>query len=106
MKSFCVGKASTEMVSSHGDRLKCVACVIEGNGFRAAITRSALSTMALFLTNRKAPVSYFANTQSAIRWMTAHMLINSSAHLVSEVERLRALLAPSSGAWGSENPPG
>jgi hypothetical protein len=94
-------KASTDMVASHGDRLKCVAGVIEGNGFRAAVTRSALSTITLFITNRKAPISYFSNTTAAVRWMTGYMLINSSVHLIAEVERLRGMLAPFDGKWGS-----
>ena len=45
-------RASIDLVGSHGDQLKCVVCVIEGSGFRAAATRSVLSGMALLLPRR------------------------------------------------------
>src|ERR1700722_19753412 len=37
--------ASTRMIEGHGTHLACVAVVIEGEGFRAAITRGVISGM-------------------------------------------------------------
>jgi hypothetical protein len=41
--------ASIDLIASLSDRLSCVACVIEGTGFRAADTRNVLSGMSLRL---------------------------------------------------------
>jgi len=85
--------ASVEMVASHGERLKCVACVIEGTGFRAAVGRSVLSGMALLFGRRDTPLSFFANTSAATRWMGQYLKINP-IELVKSVETVRKALAP------------
>src|SRR5580704_2049134 len=56
-------RASADMIAENESRLKCVAVVIEGDGFRAAIARSVLSGMVLLFPNRRVPVSYFSNVR-------------------------------------------
>jgi hypothetical protein len=85
-------RASTQMIAAHGSRLKCVACVIEGTGFKAAVTRSVLSGMALLLANRQAPVSFFSHARPAAQWMREYMPIDSIDDIVSTVEHVRSLL--------------
>ncbi len=86
-------RASTEMIESHENRLKCVAGVIEGSGFKAAVTRSVMSGMALLLARRQAPVQYFARVDIAARWM-AKLIGVDPPQFVAGVEALRARLAP------------
>jgi hypothetical protein len=85
-------RASTQMVAAHGRRLRCVACVIEGSGFKAAVTRSVLSGMALLLGKDRAPVSFFAHSSPAAHWMGEHLPVESVDDIVAGVEALRALL--------------
>jgi hypothetical protein len=85
-------RASAQMVLSHAERLKCVACVIEGEGFKAAITRGALSGMVLLLRNRKTQISFFANVRSGAQWMSKYIEIPSAEELVSTVETIRSRL--------------
>ena len=60
--------ASAAMISSHGKRLAATACVIEGSGFRAAITRTVLSGMALVARNA-APSRFFEHVSVASAWL-------------------------------------
>jgi hypothetical protein len=58
-------KASLKMVTDLGEQLACVACVIEGSGFRAATVRSVLAGMALLLGNNKPAVKFMPDVMSA-----------------------------------------
>jgi hypothetical protein len=87
-------RASIDMVASHGERLKCVACTIEGAGFKAAVARSVLSGMALLFANRKTPVSFFANVSEAVVWMSDRLPLEPLADAMVSIGELRALLAP------------
>ena len=60
--------ASSAMVSELGTDLAGCACVIEGSGFRAAITRTVLSGIALFVRS-PAPVRFFETTALACGWL-------------------------------------
>ncbi len=93
-------RASTDMVLGHGDRLKCVAGVIEGTGFRAAVTRSALSTITMFMANRKGRISVFSEITGALRWMVQSAKIDVGPRAASEIERLRGMLPPAEGSYG------
>jgi hypothetical protein len=84
-------RASIEMIQSHGARLKCVAVVIEGEGFRAAITRSVISGMALIFPNRL-PGRAFSRVGEAVGWMQGHVRILVPELLVDGVEELRSVL--------------
>ncbi len=63
-----VRKASADMISSHGANLAAVACVIEGSGFRAAITRTVLTGI-VFLARNPSPTKFFENVQGATTWL-------------------------------------
>jgi hypothetical protein len=64
------------MLASHGAQLKCLGCVIEATGFRAAFHRGVTTTMLFFLRPRSTlPVSFFANTRDAVRWMKTQIPI-------------------------------
>jgi hypothetical protein len=86
-------RASSQMVMAHGSRLKCVACVIEGEGFKAAINRSALAGMVLLLRNKKTPVSVFAKVKDATEWMARYTHLPPQQYL-DRVEDIRARLPP------------
>jgi hypothetical protein len=90
-------RASAEMIGEHQDRLRCVGVVIEGEGFRAAITRGVLSGMVLLLPNRKVPVSYLSSVAEAAGWMGGHFPIPSPQSFGVGVGRVRAQLS----AWSN-----
>ena len=85
-------KASAQMVAQHGDRLKCIACVIEGDGFKAALTRSVLSGIALLVANRHAPLAFFSNVHQAGTWMRRHWPVDARG-LEEASGQLKAMLS-------------
>jgi hypothetical protein len=86
-------RASIKMVESHGESLRCVAVVIEGEGFRAAITRSVISGMLLLLHSRT-PVRVFSRVGEAVGWMQGHIRITRPETVMTDVEELRSQLDP------------
>ena len=92
-----IRKASAEMIASLSGNLRCVALVIEGSGFRAAVTRGVLIGMSLLLPNRHVEVSYFSDVVGAVAWMSVRTPINSDEALILAVDRLRSLLIPTKG---------
>lgn len=82
-------RASSQMIQVHSGRLKCVACVMEGEGFRAAINRGAFAGMVLLLRDRKLPVSVFAKVDAAADWMGRHIEIRSPQAFLTAVEDIR-----------------
>jgi hypothetical protein len=60
--------ASTEMIVSHGKNLAAVAGVIEGSGFRAAITRTVLTGI-LFVIRNPSPFRFFESVESSVSWL-------------------------------------
>jgi hypothetical protein len=86
-------KASSEMLASHGAQLKCLACVIEAQGFLAAIHRGVTTAMLLLLRPRSGlPVSFFSSVDGAIRWTRSQLPTVPSDVLASGVEHLRSRL--------------
>lgn len=83
-------RASVDMIAEHESRLRCVAVAIEGEGFRAAITRTVLSGMMLLLPNRRVPVSYVSSVGTAAEWVSRHLPLRSTDMFVSAVEEVRA----------------
>jgi hypothetical protein len=81
---------STAMLESHDNRLICVGVVVEGEGFRAAITRGVLSGMVLLMRNRKSPISFFSNVRSTAKWMSTLVEIPSVEVLATTVEVIRS----------------
>jgi len=86
-----VRKASSKMFADHGTQLKCTACVIEGAGFRGAITRSVLAGI-VFLVRNPSPLKMFESVESAARWIQSEMPETAGAALASQVENVRRKL--------------
>ncbi len=82
-------KASTDMLASYGNRLRAVACVIEGGGFRAAITRSVLSVMESWLSNHTFDAKFTATVAAAAPWMARLCEGVSPLSLLQANEQLR-----------------
>ena len=87
-----IRKASIEMITKAADRLACVACVIEGSGFRAAATRSVLSGMAMLLPKMPTELKFVANIRAAGDFVAPRCDVASEA-LCHAHEALRELLA-------------
>ncbi len=84
-------KASADMITSQGTRLLGVACVIEGIGFRAAITRTVLMGV-LRLIRSPAPIKLFESVRLASPFLARCLPRASLPGLDVEFERGRALL--------------
>jgi hypothetical protein len=82
-------RASSVMVAQHQEQLRAVAGVIEGTGFKAALTRSVLSGITSLVRNRKAPISYFATVGEASTWLSDHLPIEPGKFSAA-VDALRA----------------
>jgi hypothetical protein len=85
-----IRKAASKMISDHDENLKCVAVVIEGTGFRSAITRTVLSGI-LLLVRTPAPIKFFDISKSACAWVGTHVPAARNG-LLEEIEALRSLL--------------
>jgi hypothetical protein len=83
-----IRKASSRMIIDHGERIVCVGCVIEGSGFRAAITRAALSGIT-FMIRTPAPIKFFITPHLAAKWVASQMPVGQPEEFVQNVERLR-----------------
>jgi len=84
-------KASSKMIADHGLQLTCVAGVIEGAGFRGAITRSVLAGI-VFLVRNPSPLKMFESVESASRWIQSQMPGTAGSALASQVEYVRRKL--------------
>jgi hypothetical protein len=91
-------RASADMIAENENRLRCVAVVIEGDGFRAAIARSVLSGMVLLFPNRRVPVSYFSTVRDATEWVARHAPVQTTEGFVAGVSRVRARMS----AWDND----
>ena len=83
--------ASAKMITSQGANLCGVACVIEGDGFRAAITRSVLSSILLMIRG-PVPIQLFETSRLAEPWLMRRLGSAQSFELEQGVERARTLL--------------
>lgn len=86
-------KASMQMIADHQERLRCVAGVIEGTGFKAAVARSVLSGITLLLGKREVPISYFAKVGEATRWVSQQVVVDP-LQLATAIEAVRSRLDP------------
>ncbi len=84
--------ASAAMITSQGARLLGVACVIEGSGFRAAITRTVLSGMVLMIRT-PAPIKLFDGVRVASPFLARCVRRPLLSELVAQVERGRSMLS-------------
>lgn len=85
-----IRKAASKMITDHDKNLRCLALVIEGTGFRSAITRTVLSGM-LLLIRTPSPIKFFDIPKSACVWVSTLVPTQRDA-LVEEIETLRGLL--------------
>jgi len=83
--------ASAAMISSLGTGLVACACVIEGGGFRAAITRTVLAGMAL-VARHAAPNRFFESVPVASAWVTERLGRGGVLGLAEQVELARESL--------------
>lgn len=84
-----VRDASAAMITSLGSKLVACACVIEGSGFRAAITRTVLTGMAL-VTRSAAPNRFFEHVSVASTWLNERLgRTGRESELAENVERAR-----------------
>jgi hypothetical protein len=86
-------RASARMLEEHGDRLRAVAVVIEGSGFRASIVRSVASGI-VWLARRqsKTPVSYVATVDAGAKCLAKHIALGAHGVFIKDVELTRAVL--------------
>jgi hypothetical protein len=85
-------RASTEMIVSHEGHLHCVACIIEGEGFRAAINRGVVAGMFLLARHRRTQASVFATVTESVPWIGRFIALPAGDDLTSSVESIRSRL--------------
>ncbi|WP_394839129.1 serine/threonine protein kinase [Pendulispora rubella] len=90
-------RASADMLASHGDKVKCVAIVLEGEGFWAAMTRSVIIGMGLLLP-RLLPSSAFSSVGSALEWMSSYVAVPMLEGGTSFIENARQQLREQKGS--------
>src|SRR5262245_44278599 len=83
--------ASAAMIASHGKKLAACACVIEGAGFRAAITRTVLTGISL-VARSQTPTRFFEHVSVASTWV-GERLGRREPGLADQVELARQRLA-------------
>jgi hypothetical protein len=86
-------KATSEMVAQLGDRVRCIACVVEGRGFKAAAVRSVLSSMAL-LRKIKVEQKFTATFTDAAHWIALRVPNVSVTALCDGHEQLKQSMPP------------
>jgi hypothetical protein len=86
-----VRKASSSMITGHGPNLKAVAIVIEGSGFKAAISRTVLSGI-VFLIRSPSPIKYFESAASGASWLGQFAPIGPLTNFVEQIEVARSRL--------------
>jgi hypothetical protein len=84
--------ASAAMINEHGAKLAAVACVIEGSGFRAAITRTVLSGI-VFVVRSPSPIRLFESVTAATPWLARQLGRADIAHFPAQFELARACLS-------------
>jgi hypothetical protein len=85
-----IRKAASQMISAHEKNLKGVALVIEGAGFRSAITRTVLSGIVMLIRS-PAPIKFFDVPKPACMWLGSLLPVSRDG-LLNEIEKLRGLL--------------
>jgi len=86
-----IRKASSNMITDLGEDLKAVAIVIEGSGFKAAISRTVLSGI-VFLIRTPSPIKYFESAASGAGFLSQFVAIGSIGSFVEQVEVVRGSL--------------
>jgi hypothetical protein len=85
--------ASTKMIVSHQRQLAGCVCVIEGSGFRAAITRTVLTGI-VSVVRTPCPFGFVDSLQAGCDWLGKHSPRGSLTGLFQELARARAQEQP------------
>jgi hypothetical protein len=60
---------ASKLLTELGPKIRCVAFVVEGNGFRAAMIRGVLSSVELLKRDKSYPTRYFGHVAHAATWI-------------------------------------
>lgn len=80
-------EAASQLLTDLGSKIRCIAYVVEGSGFRAAMIRGVLSSVELLRRGKQFPSRYFANVAHASAWLSVETgmrsadLVESSAYM-------------------------
>lgn len=77
------------MVREHEGVLRGIVCVIEGSGFKAALTRSVLSAIVLLVGARKSPLLFAASVTEGTEWLGPKLKTDAAA-LAGAIASLRS----------------
>lgn len=80
--------ASSRMITSHGSQLLGTACVVEGSGFRAAISRTVLTGIVLFIRT-PSPVTIFDSVDAASQWIQRRTSSRDLGPLAAHLHHIR-----------------
>jgi hypothetical protein len=89
-----VSKKGAELYKRFESHTKALAYVLEGQGFRVAAARMALSAIRL-VSRTQYPSRMFSTVEEGTHWLRQHVPDIDEARVIAMVEELRALL-PSS----------
>lgn len=81
--------SSSKMIASHGKDLAACACVIEGSGFRAAITRTVLSGITMVIRT-PVPFTFVESVEVGCKWFESRSDRGRIAGLAEKIARARA----------------
>jgi hypothetical protein len=81
--------ASVAMLMEHRARLFGVAGIVEGEGFKASITRSILTGMQLMARRGEVQAQFFASVDQGVRWLASQSRGLAPGVVASEIEALR-----------------
>ena len=84
-------RATVQMFDEYRQYIACVGGVIQGNGFRAAITRSVMSGMALLFGSHEFPAKMTGSITDAAQWASQYADIGPVDAFVDTVETYRNL---------------
>jgi hypothetical protein len=84
-----VRDASSKMIASHVGNLAGCACVIEGSGFRSALTRTVLTSI-LFVIRSPVPYVFCESVLAACKWLEARGARERLSGLIEQLDQARA----------------
>lgn len=87
-----IRRATIRMFEERRQHIACLSCVIEGKGFRSAITRSVLSGMSLVFGSREFSAKFTDSVPHAAQWMSAYVDVGNLNLFETTVESYRSLL--------------
>lgn len=89
-----VRRATSRMFDELDTKLKAIAMIIEGTGFRSALVRSVASGIVMLSRKRTVPISYLATVTEGVSWLGQHVEIARPTELLRAVDDARGELDP------------